>query len=94
MFLFINEVESGHKLYLIISVLIVSCSSIDNKSHTSSPESDDNVHIGKEWTPINRLTTTRKSDLLDEIKRGILPSNSHFSTIVWLHHLHFNEMIG
>ena len=38
-------------------------------SNISSTESAINIHIGKAWTVIDRLSTIWKSDLSDEIKR-------------------------
>ena len=41
-------------------------------SNISSTENDVNIHIGKAWTVIDRLSTEWKSDLFDEIKREFL----------------------
>ena len=38
-------------------------------SNISSAERNVNLHIGKAWTAIDRLSTTGKSDLFDKIKR-------------------------
>ena len=44
------------------------------------------------WIVIDRLSIIWKSDLFDIIiKTGILSGYSHVSTIVWQHHLVFNE---
>ena len=38
-------------------------------SNISSTESNVNIHIGKAWTAIHRLSTIEKSDLSDKIER-------------------------
>ena len=59
----------------------------------SSTESNVNIAIGKKWVAIDHFMTIWKPDLwLNKMK--ILPSCSHFSTIVWLHHSEFNETLG
>ena len=62
-------------------------------SNISSTESNVDICIGKAWTAIDKLSTMWKSGLPDK-KTGILPSYSHVSTTVWLHHLDSNEMLG
>ena len=49
----------------------------------SSSESDANLRIGKSWTAIDRLLTSRISDQSNKI---IIPSRSHISTTAWLHY--------
>ena len=46
-----------------------------------------NMCIRKVSTAIDWLLTIWKSDLSDKVKRGINPSCSRVSTILWVHHL-------
>ena len=62
-------------------------------SNNISTENDDNMHVGKVWTTIDRISTIWKSELWFN-KMRILQSCSHISTAVWLHHWDFNEMLG
>ena len=50
-----------------------------------------NIHIGKAWTGVDRLSIIWKSDLSDKI--GIFPSCSCVTTTVWLHYLNFYEIL-
>ena len=60
-------------------------------SNITSTESDVNIHIGKVWTAIDSFLTILK---FDPYKIGIIPSYCHVITIVWSHHLNFNETLG
>ena len=63
-------------------------------SNISSTESDVNIHIGKAWTSIGKLSIIKKSDLSKKYKTGYLPNCDCACTTQRMHHLEANETLG
>ena len=62
-------------------------------SHISSTKSDVSIRKSNAWITIDSLTTRRKFNFSDKIKREFFQAVV-VSITVWLHHLDFNKTIG
>ena len=62
-------------------------------SNISSTKSNINIHIGKAWNAIDKLSIMWKSDLSNKIKQNF-SKLCLCSTTIWWNHLDSNEMLG